>query len=111
MDRLSHHVSFHALGGPCEIDLMGIDEPDHLIELAVAEVRRIESKYSRYIADSLIGQINAQAGLGWVECDPETNALFDYAHHLHEISHGLFDITSGVLRKVWDFNQKKYQKK
>lgn len=105
MDRLSHQVSFKALGGPCEIDLTGIEEPEHLIQLAVAEVRRIESKYSRYIADSVIGQINAQAGLDWVDCDSETNSLFDYAHHLYEISQGLFDITSGVLRRAWDFNQ------
>lgn len=107
MDHLSHQVSFKALGGPCEIDLIGIEEPDDLIQLAVAEVRRIEAKYSRYVADSLIGQINAQAGLEWVECDPETNSLFDYANHLHGISQGLFDITSGVLRTVWDFNQKR----
>ena len=106
MDHLLHRVSFKAMGGPCEIDLAGVENPENLIELAVAEVKRIEQKYSRYVADSLIGRINAQAGLDWVICDPETSSLFDYANHLHEISHGLFDITSGVLRQVWDFNKK-----
>jgi FAD:protein FMN transferase len=105
MAHLSHQISFKALGGLCEIDLMGMDEPDHLVQLAVAEVRRIELKYSRYIAGSLIGRINAQAGLGWVDCDSETCSLFNYASHLYEISQGLFDITSGVLRRVWDFSQ------
>ena len=103
MDHLSQQASFKALGGLCEIDLVGIDEPDHLVQLAVSEVRRIEAKYSRYIAESLIGQINAQAGLGWVMCDPETLGLFDYANHLFGLSQGLFDITSGVLRRAWNF--------
>jgi FAD:protein FMN transferase len=111
MDHLSHQASFKALGGLCEIDLGGIDEPDHLVQLAVAEVRRIESKYSRYIAESLIGQINAQAGLGWIRCDPETLGLFDYADHLYGLSRGLFDITSGVLRRVWDFQSVKIPSK
>lgn len=105
MAQLAHQVSFNALGGLCEIDLMGIDEPNRLVQLAVAEVRRIEHKYSRYIDSSLIGQINANAGDKWVSCDEETCSLFDYATHLFEVSGGLFDITSGVLRRVWDFQQ------
>ena len=105
MAQLAHQVSFNALGGLCEIDLMGIDEPNRLVQLAVAEVRRIEHKYSRYIDSSLIGQINANAGDKWVSCDEETCSLFDYVNHLYEVSGGLFDITSGVLRRVWDFQQ------
>ena len=103
MSQFAYQVSFDALGGLCEIDLMGIDEPNRLVQLAVAEVRRIEHKYSRYIASSLIGQINANAGGEWVRCDEETCSLFDYANHLYEVSGGLFDITSGVLRRAWNF--------
>ena len=29
----------------------------------------------------------------------------DFADHLHGQSRGLFDITSGVLRRAWDFHQ------
>jgi FAD:protein FMN transferase len=107
MVQLAYQFTFYALGGVCDIDVVGIERPDHLIQLAVAEVRRIETKYSRYIESSIVGQINAQAGLNWVSCDEETCGLFDYANTLYALSDGLFDITSGVLRRVWDFGKNK----
>jgi len=36
--------------------------------------------------------------------DPETATLLDYADACHRISGGLFDITSGVLRRIWRFD-------
>lgn len=107
MAQTAYQCTFNALGGVCDIDVVGIDCPDHLIQLAVAEVRRIETKYSRYIENSIVGQINAQAGLNWISCDEETCGLFDYANTLYVHSGGLFDITSGVLRRVWDFGKNK----
>lgn len=69
-----------------------------------AEVRRIESKYSRYRDDSIVSRINAAAGgSDAIKVDDETAALLDYAAIAHEQSGGAFDITSGVLRRVWDF--------
>ncbi len=105
--QTAHQFSFNALGGGCDIDVVGIEHPDALIQLAVAEVRRIETKFSRYLDNSMVGQINAQAGLNWVTCDEETIGLLDYANTLHAHSNGLFDITSGVLRRVWDFGKNK----
>ena len=40
-----------------------------------------------------------------VECDPETLALVRYGDTLFESSAGLFDCTSGVLRRAWDFSR------
>jgi thiamine biosynthesis lipoprotein len=36
--------------------------------------------------------------------DAETARLLDYADALFELSEGRFDITSGVLRRVWRFD-------
>jgi FAD:protein FMN transferase len=107
MAQTGYQFTFNALGGVCDIDVVGMQQPDHLIQLAVAEVRRIETKYSRYIDSSVVGQINAQAGCDWVSCDVETCGLLDYANTLHQHSDGLFDITSGVLRRVWNFADSK----
>lgn len=75
---------------------------------AQAEVLRIEGKYSRYRADSVVGRINASAGdAAGIEVDDETAALLDYAATAHEQSEGLFDATSGVLRRVWDFKSQR----
>jgi thiamine biosynthesis lipoprotein len=41
-----------------------------------------------------------------VEVDTETAQLLDFAHKLHELSAGLFDITSGILRAAWSFGGK-----
>ena len=93
------------MGSRCDIRVVADDgEAARLIAApAIAEVRRIESKYTRYRSDSIISRINAAAGLSVVECDDETAALLAYADRLHAASGGLFDITSGVLRKVWNF--------
>jgi thiamine biosynthesis lipoprotein len=97
---------FQAMSSVCEVRLEG-DGEDTLTEaanLAIDEVHRIELKYSRYRADSIVSRINAAAGCGEpVEVDDETASLIDFAAQLHGLSDGLFDITSGVLRKAWDF--------
>jgi thiamine biosynthesis lipoprotein len=64
---------------------------------------RIESKFSRYRDDNIVARINSAAG-DTVEVDDETANLLDFAARMHEISDGMFDITSGVLRKAWSFD-------
>lgn len=70
---------------------------------AIAEVRRIEVKYSRYRDDSVTTAINRGAGCTAVSVDDETAHLIDFGAALHAQSQGRFDLTSGVLRRVWDF--------
>jgi thiamine biosynthesis lipoprotein len=72
-------------------------------EAAIAEVRRIEAKYSRYRDDSVTTAINRGAGRAAVSVDDETAHLIDFGAALHAQSKGRFDLTSGVLRRVWDF--------
>ena len=72
---------------------------------AIAEVHRIESKFSRYLEGSVVSRINRNAGLDLIEVDPETKGLLDFADQLWALSGGLFDITSGVLRRAWDFKK------
>jgi thiamine biosynthesis lipoprotein len=93
------------MGSACEVVLVASSAHDaqRLAQSAIDEVLRIERKYSRYTADSIVANINQQAGLKAVVCDDETWALLQYASRLHEQSQGLFDITSGVLRQAWNF--------
>jgi len=100
-----HTVGFCAMGSQCEIVLAAADAKaaQAAATPAIDEVRRIEHKYSRYREDSKLSQINAAAGLHPVACDHETAALLAYADTLYDASQGRFDITSGVLRKAWDF--------
>ena len=94
------------MASDCEVRLAGVSaaRAQTLAALAIAEVRRIETKYSRYRADSVVSHINAAAGNGeLIAIDAETAQLLAFATQLFELSDGLFDATSGVLRRVWDF--------
>lgn len=95
------------MGSACEIVLAGVDKKESktLAALAVKDVARIERKFSRYQPESVVSKINAQAGLGLTVCDEETSALIDYADAVYRSSGGLFDVTSGVLRKAWNFDR------
>jgi thiamine biosynthesis lipoprotein len=98
-------VRFSAMASPCEL-LLGPVEPQLALELgsiAVAEARRIEQKFSRYRADSVVGWIHQRRG-SVLQVDEETASLLDFAQQCFELSDGLFDITSGPLRRVWQFD-------
>jgi len=97
---------FTAMASACELRLAGTDEAalQAAARAAIGEVRRIEQAYTRYRPDSIVSRINAAAGTGQaIEVDAETAHLLGFAGQLHAASDGRFDITSGVLRRAWDF--------
>lgn len=93
------------MASPCESVICGVPwavaaEVSKAVE---SEVRRIESKYSRFTPDGVVGRINELAYREPVALDAETVSLVDYAERLYRLSDGLFDITTGSLQTVWDF--------
>jgi len=98
---------FSVMGTECALYLFEDNEryADEISDAAVAEVLRIEAKYSRYRLDSELSAINGVAARGGsIELDEETSGLLDYAFACYWQSGGLFDISSGILRRAWDFN-------
>src|SRR3989304_2611690 len=96
---------FQAMASPCEI-LMDIDERDlaeQLLTIASNEAWRIERTFSRYRDDNAIYRINHARGQP-VEVDHELAAVLDYAGQCYGLSEGMFDITAGILRRVWHFD-------
>lgn len=96
---------FTAMASPCEV-LCELDDTQDVLELTslvATEAWRIEDKLSRYVPGNIIDQINNAAGAA-IEVDAETAQLIDFAATLYQISERKFDITSGVLRKVWRFD-------
>ena len=98
-----HRFEFTAMAATNEIQVHSHDRvrAQKAAFEAVAEVRRIEAKYSRYRDDSVVGRINAQAGGTAVSIDAETERLLDFADACYRESEGAFDATSGVLRRAW----------
>lgn len=102
-----HTFHFAAMASEHEIQLYSRTQAEaaHVAEVGINEVRRIEQTFSRYRDDSSISQINRAAGKHAVKIDVETSALLDYADQCFRNSDGLFDITSGVLRRCWNFRE------
>lgn len=95
------------MASPCEIlieaDELSAAQVFELISLGAAETWRIEAAFSRYRNDNIIYQINNSQGKA-VAVDAETAGLLNYASRCFELSDGMFDISSGLLRQVWRFD-------
>ena len=98
-------VRFEAMASPCELVLPQADRPRalELGERVAEEAWRVERKFSRYRNDSVIGWIHRNRGTV-LSVDSETASLLDFAAHCYVLTDGLFDVTSGVLRRVWKFD-------
>lgn len=104
MVRIEHR--FVAMGGPCciRLDTDNTERAQAAIDAAQFEVQRLEKKFSRYLPDSITSTINRRAGRGEAAViDAETAGILHYADTLWHRSEGLFDLTSGILRKAWNF--------
>ncbi len=95
------------MGTPCEIQLYSKNRltGKRAANQVVADVLRLEARYSRYRDNSYLSTINQIAATGGcVSVDRETAGLLDYAQTCYQQSDGLFDITSGLLRKAWSLH-------
>lgn len=98
--------AFKAMGSPCDIQLYAKSRAraKRIADTAIADVYRLEALYSRYRSDSFLSAINRVAASGGcIAVDAETTGLLNYATACYEQSDGLFDITSGILRRAWRF--------
>jgi thiamine biosynthesis lipoprotein len=98
-------VTFTAMAAPCEVLFNGANRAQalNLGTLAAQEAWRVEHKYSRYRDDSVITDIHRNRGRPCT-LDAETTSLLKFAQQCFDMSDGLFDITSGILRNVWTFD-------
>jgi len=100
-------IEFAAMGSPCDIQLYAAHagQARQISDWVIANVQRLEARYSRYRENSFLSEINRCAASGGsIEVDAETSALLNYAQTCYQQSDGLFDITSGVLRQAWRFD-------
>ena len=98
-------ATFNAMASPCEVLLPSMSHHAALAigTVAAQEAWRVEKKYSRYRDDSVTAWIHENRGTT-IEVDEETASLIDFARQCFDLSEGLFDITSGVLRRAWTFD-------
>ncbi|MCG6889112.1 MAG: FAD:protein FMN transferase [Gammaproteobacteria bacterium] len=92
------------MASPCEVlvECESAALAGELCALAQQEAMRIEQKFSRYRDDNIVHRMNNGTGEP-LPVDAETARLLDFAQHCYQLSDGYFDITSGILRRAWQF--------
>jgi len=76
------------------------------IDLAVAEIKRIEQLFTTFKSDSETNLINDNAGIKPVKVSQEVFDLIERSIGISKITQGAFDISYGSIDKaLWNFDQ------
>jgi thiamine biosynthesis lipoprotein len=75
---------------------------------AIAEIRRIEKLISEFDQDSFTAQINRNAGVKPAKVNAEVYELITRSIQLSQLTQGAFEITAGVLKKLYQFNNTEF---
>ena len=96
---------FTAMASPCEVQLRDVSRgtAERVLKAAAMEAWRVEQRFSRYRDDNIVAALQRANG-EWLAVDEEFDRLLDYANTCWQLSNGRFDVTSGVLRRVWRFD-------
>jgi thiamine biosynthesis lipoprotein len=78
-----------------------------LLQDCIAEVSRIEKLLTEFSESSDTGKINKHAGISEAEVSSETCQLLQRCLHISKLTAGSFDITSGILKKLYQFRNTK----
>ncbi len=92
------------MGTIVEIEADGKDmwEIKKAIDNAFSEMRRLEAIMSSYRKDSEVSLIERDAP-EWVRVSPELLELLEDSLKISRLTNGAFDITVGVMGRVWNF--------
>ncbi|NGY36991.1 FAD:protein FMN transferase [Flavobacterium sp. XN-5] len=94
------------LGSPFEmiVEAKDISEADAYIDMAVAEVSRIENLISDWISTTPISDVNRNAGIKPVKVPQEVFDLVERSIKVSELTSGAFDISYASMDKIWKFD-------
>jgi thiamine biosynthesis lipoprotein len=102
-----HKRVLKLMGNRFEISVVSDDDhwAANRINLAVAEISRIEKLLTTFSDESQTNQVNAAAGIKPVKVDPEVFQLIRRSIKISELTQGAFDITYGSIDKsLWNFD-------
>ena len=93
-------------GSPFEITIVASDsiQGNHFIDLAIAEVKRIENLISDWIPTTQISRVNQNAGIEPIKVNQEVYDLVERATKISKLTSGAFDISYASMDKIWKFD-------
>ncbi len=88
--QIVHKRKLSMLGSPFEVTVVAPDtiKANEYIDLAVAEVKRIENQISDWIPTTPISQVNKNAGIQPVKVDDEVFQLVTRANKISKLTNG-----------------------
>jgi thiamine biosynthesis lipoprotein len=100
-------VDRKCMGTLCEVKVLHHDEGFVRAGVArgLAEMDRIEALTTSWNDTSDVARINQAAGKQAVKVDPDTVAVIEKGLWMSERSAGAFDITVGVFKGLWKFDE------
>jgi len=104
--QIAHKRKLSMLGSAFEVTAVANDtiKANEFIDLAVAEVKRIEYLISDWIPTTQISQVNKNAGIQPVKVNAEVFELVERAIKISQITAGAFDISYASMDKIWKFD-------
>ncbi len=92
----------------CDFEILVVanqqHEADTYIDVAVAEITRIERLISSWDSLSQTALVNRKAGIQPVKVNPLLIELMQHAVGISKLTDGAFDITFASLKPVWKFD-------
>jgi FAD:protein FMN transferase len=95
------------MGNRFELSVLDTDRTnaEKNLELAIAEIERIEALLSTFKASSYTNQVNNMAGIGPTQVPKEMLELVLRAQKISALTQGAFDLTyGGVDKSLWNFD-------
>jgi len=100
-----YRLMCRAMSTPVNIAFAGSSASvaQHFQRAAIDWIARFESRYSRFLPESIVGQINARSSGDWLELDEDTDRLLSLCAEMHCLTRGVFDAAALPLLRIWDW--------
>lgn len=104
--QVARHRAVTLMGSRFDITLVDKDSltAEQHIDLAIAEIERIENEISEWRPHTQISKVNQQAGIQPVKVTPEVFKLTQRGLYFSKLTHGAFDISTAAMDKIWRFD-------
>lgn len=96
------------MGSAFEFVLVTDDNGEELLDAAIEEVKRIEYLLTEFSETSQTALLNKNAGIEAVTVDREVYDIIKRSKQISAITQGAFDITSGLLKKMYNFKGQQF---
>ncbi len=102
------HEATHPIMGTrvhVEFFLEDAAQANVLLEVVLADMRRVDAAFSPYKPDSELSNLNQRAPAEWVKVSDELLDLLVKARQVSELSDGAFDVTYASVGRYYDYRE------